>query len=144
VDTSIALHEAGHALAAHVRGVEVFEVAIDADGHAMMTHDTPDTLLRAGHDPASVGIIFGIIACAGAAAAGDDLSASDKRGVEQGHWLCGFSDVDYYAFRDGCMGLAQKLVEQHRDKIERVAAVLVERGRLHGDEFRALLAEDVR
>ena len=133
----IAIHEAGHAVVAYVLGVEVFDIAVyDSIGHC--GHDLPATLLDAGMDAASVAFVFGKIACAGQAASSAPMSAEDNRGVEDAIWLSGLI-MDFFEARTAWLAQAKALVDTHREKIDLVATALVRRGRLSGDEFRAIL-----
>ena len=77
-------------------------------------------------------------AAAGAAATDGHMSGSDHAMLEKAIWLCGLSD-DFYQQRAGALALAAELVDEQRETIERVAAVLAARGRLCGDEFRKIV-----
>lgn len=135
----IARHEAGHAVACYLLGVKVFSIEMIA-GEGLVYHDGPDTLLGAGKDAASVGIVHGKIAVAGKAASpSTEYSATDNDGVRMAHWLSGIADVDWLTFRDACHDLVAKLLSEHEPKVACVAAAVMARGALSGDEFLKLI-----
>jgi hypothetical protein len=134
-----ARHEAGHAVVAHHEGVEISEVCLDSDG-GKIWHDPPAALLDKGRHYNSAAMSYALIAVAGhAAAPSRPMSGSDNDSLERALWLGGLDQGYYFAFRDVLVELAAEILDHHKDRVDRVADALIERGRLSGAELEELL-----
>ncbi len=148
-----ARHEAGHAVVAHVLGVRVHAVTIEpADGNlGKVTHagTIDEATIEAMRELAPhqfvefQSIRRGVaIAVAGALAAGDMAGcgpdfAHAQRLAMNAH---GGDERLGEAFLAYCAKFADTIVQGHQRQVGAVAAALLERKTLTGDEFREVLA----
>jgi hypothetical protein len=136
-EVSVAFHEAGHVLVARALDAPIKRVSLRPDAEYFLDGLVPRATC--------------VLVALGGPCAQQRHSrfTADERAElwETGGWRDDFTKVlRYHRYqRDGsladAMREARRLVRQHWDAIERVAAALSERGELTGDEVDALLAE---
>jgi hypothetical protein len=152
-----AVHEAGHAVIARVLRLRCGEVTIEPnedEGYAGYSHTgdpwaTVDDWERAGryrdHDveQAYRGYILTLMAGAEAeieiCGSTESTDHDDRRWIENAAVSEAFKNDEWPRYEPRMRRQARRLVHKHRDKIERVATVLLKRGTLAKDEIDELI-----
>lgn len=146
-----ARHEAGHAVVSHVLGVRVDSVTVQPDGDTLgltshagtIADEVVEALLELRpHQIVDFGSVRrgAAIAVAGALAAGDLVgSSSDMERAERLARCAHGGDAKLGAlFINYVVRFADAIVTAHQRQIDAVAAALLERRTLDGNEFRAV------
>lgn len=134
--TEIAVHEAGHCIAALRHGIDVHRVSVDA-GEVVL--ECPGDYLARGRHHGALAAAYAIIALAGQAAApATGMSESDQELLEHSVFLGSWAD-DPDDMCCALSALAARFVIDHRDEIEKLAFVLAQRRTMSGTEIEELL-----
>ncbi|PDS31322.1 hypothetical protein [Rhizobium phaseoli] len=137
--SNIALHEAGHALAALDHGIGVLHV-----NRSEVILASPGDLLERGRHHGAIAIGYAVVALAGHAAAPETgLSKSDELLLEHAFFLGSWSDPPD-ELRRALLVLAENFVHSHREEIETLAIVLDERRSLPRAEIEEILGSTGR
>jgi hypothetical protein len=134
--SSVALHEAGHAVAAYKKGLPVFVARLGEDPSVICGR--PHELFKRGKLDSQVALAFALFALAGTCAdPSKSISADDERLLSHAIFMGSWDDTP--AIRNVLREIAQEFVEKHCEAIERVAAALDERQSLTGDEVAKII-----
>lgn len=134
--SKVALHEAGHVLAAVGHGIGVRHVSIDA---AEVILDPPGDYLEQGQHHGAVAVAYAISALAGRVAAPEtEMSTSDQLLLEHSVFLGSWAD-DPEEMRCALSQLADRFVLEHREEIEKLALVLDDRRSMTGTEVEEIV-----
>ncbi|AJC80946.1 hypothetical protein IE4803_CH03790 [Rhizobium etli bv. phaseoli str. IE4803] len=132
--SEIAVHEAGHCVAALLHGIRILQASVDGE----VTVEPPGDSLEQGRHHGAVAVAYAVVALSGQAAApSTGMSKSDQQLLEHSVFLGSWADPD-----DMCRALsalAARFVIDHRAEIEKLAFVLAQRGTMSGTEIEELL-----
>lgn len=133
--SEIAIHEAGHCVAALLHGIRILQASIDGE----VAVEPPGGCLEQGRHHGAVALAYAVVALSGQAAApSTGMSKSDQQLLEHSVFLGSWADDPDDMCR-ALSALAARFVIDHRDEIEKLAFVLAQRGTMSGAEIEELL-----